>query len=72
MRRFTLILNIFRASNAQITCLPVATNTIIKQGIVNYTSSEGQLLITEMVELVGNAQLRELEEIIASNPLVLG
>ncbi|OAG12773.1 MFS general substrate transporter [Paraphaeosphaeria sporulosa] len=49
----------------------VATNTIIANGMVNYTTPAGQLLIAEMVELVGNARLRELKEVIESNPLVL-
>lgn len=49
----------------------VATKTIVAQHMVNVTVPEGQLLVAEMVELVGNARLRELREIIESSPLVL-
>lgn len=68
---FAVYSNLFYHKVAEYAAVIVAQNTIVKQGMVNYLKPEGKLLIAHMVELAGNARLKELRDIIATNPLVL-
>ncbi|KAJ4305792.1 hypothetical protein N0V90_001324 [Kalmusia sp. IMI 367209] len=68
---FAVYSNLFYHKFTEYATQLVAYDTIARKGIVNYLEPEGQLLIVHMVELVGNARLKELRDILASSPLVL-
>lgn len=68
---FAVYSNLFYHKFAEYATEIVAVDTIVKQGIVDFMKPQGKLLVAEMVELVGNARLRELRDILASSPFVL-
>lgn len=50
----------------------VGLETIVGGGLVNITSAADAGLITELVTLAGNAQFKQLKEILATDPRVIG